>query len=117
MSCPEFKIDDKVLCEVSKDFSYQPRWDHGNDKGGSGSYMEGVVTSIHSAAATISVRFESISWSWPLPGHNNYNDNQWNRPGYLRKIVGNSTAQDNPDICVCETIAMMNLGCKCGSKQ
>lgn len=94
MSDPVFKIGDKVECEgLRSGASFtvspnEPRWNFYTDRGGSGEYIQGIVTLVDSVDSYVRVKLDNINlnWKWPLLGHHKYDENQWERPGYLRHV-------------------------------
>ena len=65
-----------------------PRHDHLTDNNGGSSqsdatYIRSVVTAVTDMIITISLS-NGTPWNWPNTGHENYREDQWARPGYLR---------------------------------
>ena len=116
MKKPIFKVGDEVEFELSEDG--QPRWSFEVDEGGNGEYRTGKVMEVdtHLLGATIPIHTNPKAakgiWYWPMEDHNTYSSNQWNRPGYLRKIA----IEINVNICTCTIDLLMLQGCKCGEK-
>ena len=75
----EFKVGDKVEFEMMK-IDDKPRWDYGHDRGGTGKWISGTVTSIYSYGDII-VQTKTYSWVWPNPSSNS---KLYENPGYLR---------------------------------
>jgi hypothetical protein len=75
----KFKVGDKVEWETCDYEPDRPRWDHGSDRGGSGEWQSGEITKVYDDFVEI-----DIGWVWPIEGNADYEDEQWDRPGYLR---------------------------------
>jgi len=122
MKDPVFNIDDEVEFEVG--IEGYPRWDRNAENW----YSEYVIERFKVSAVyddrfyTIINRKDKLTlfWFWPLKGHIDYGPDQWERPGFIRKVVS-SKLEVNTN-CVCSIMDLMISGCpathgrKCKSK-
>jgi hypothetical protein len=150
MSDPVFKVGDRVECEMSSWTDCRPRWDDKTDNGGTGKIITGTVKSFNAysnicGGPTMEIQFDPPAehwdnWIYIMPGHKDYDPNQWGRPGFLRhssvgyslkNIVFNFSDLDGKDIYVpTQKIQPVNkiqqlqkkflgktntMGCECGA--
>lgn len=88
---PDFRVGDKVLFEADKDC--YPRWSYDIQVGRpTGISRRGTVEEIDYNLHELTTRSRfgeapaTLTWVWPLPGHEDYDPKQWERPGYLRLL-------------------------------
>jgi len=78
----KFKRGDRVRYELNLSGS-APRWDYGEDRGGSGKWFEGVVCEV--CADDILTDAPGVRyWYWPNVKDGAYDEDQWSRPGFLQ---------------------------------
>jgi hypothetical protein len=91
----KLRVGDRVHYELSP---YRtPRWCSNLDYGSTGEWEEATVIYVYYD------RLDTINksgrvYQWPLPGHPDFKEDQWDRAGYLQKIYGTTV---NKRKCVC----------------
>lgn len=84
MKTPKFEVGDWVTFELDED-DY-PRWWFNIDGGSSGKWVRHVVTCVTRTYLETATPNDMEVYSWPMPGSEIYEEGQWKRPGYLRKL-------------------------------
>lgn len=115
-----FKEGDQVEFELARD-KLNPRWDFPHDSGWSGVWQRATVhhVSRHAVLVTWFSRGQQRFWGWPAPGHPEYSEDQWDRPGFLRHSTAQQTParaeqKPAPHPCECDRHVLWTSGCQCG---
>jgi len=84
---PIFRVGDRVQfeVEVADGVSYRPRWNYLEDSGPSGRYIDTIVDSVSRYSVKILLS-DGSRWDWATRGNELYEEGQWSKPGYLRKV-------------------------------
>lgn len=108
----KFIVGEKVAYELSRFMT--SRWFGNRDYGGIGQWETGTIVCIHSDK--IEVLGTSGLSIWPLPGHPDYIDDQWLRPGFLNKTANLNQPNYKLTVivkkCVCGSHATYGKDCK-----
>jgi hypothetical protein len=87
MKTPKLEIGAEVKFELAEDVD-NPRWDFNTDRKGSGVWKRGVIVDIEHRS--FRVRWDGEhgeeSWNWPNIGFEEYDPQQWNRPGFVQLV-------------------------------
>jgi hypothetical protein len=87
MTEPTFKPGDIVEFEESKDYPGLPRWLCNEDRGSTGKWLKGTFVQ-DTIERLYWFHIEGFSdntyWCVPSSGHNEYSEDQWDRPGFIK---------------------------------
>jgi len=89
----KFNKGDMVEWETREFNEVIPRWDYQSDDGGSGKMWKGIVSFVDNISISveyIDIEGDKRMWCWPNTDDARYSPDQWEKPGYLRRIGGSS---------------------------
>lgn len=94
----QFKVGDMVEYELSSFMT--PRWFGNRDYNGADKWEGGKVVCLHHDKVEVLGRIAGLS-IWPLPGHPEFRNDQWERPGYLKRKNNSPSHKLSIRNCVC----------------